>query len=237
MAKTDIWMPIYINDYLGDTMELDENGHGIYLLLMFQYWKKGPLTKDTTKLMKIARTNNLELLKEILNDYFIDYPDCFIHRRVEEEKMKANTRRDIAIENGKKGGRPKAKQNPTLNPEITQPLTQSEPRGKAKPNPEKSSSPSPSPSQSNTPKPSKHKYGEYKNILLSDTEYKKLSDEWGISERDRMIKTLSEGIELKGYKYKSHYLALRKWYGNDQHKKPVEPTPMTDDELEGIFDC
>jgi uncharacterized protein YdaU (DUF1376 family) len=233
VAKTDIWMPIYINDYLGNTMELDENGHGIYLLLMFQYWKKGPLTKDTKKLMKIARTDNLELLEEILEDYFIDSNDCFIHKRVEEEKMKANTRRDIAIENGKKGGRPKGKNNPTLNPEETQPLTQSEPRDKAKCNPEESSSSSSSSSSSKTSKPSKHKYGEYNNVLLSDTEYKKLSDEWGISERDRMIKTLSEGIELKGYKYKSHYLALRKWKDNEKSGK-VDQYNLGVDRVEGF---
>ena len=29
------------------------------------------------------------------------------------------------------------------------------------------------------------------------------------------IKTLDEGIELKGYKYKSHYLAILKWAEKD----------------------
>ena len=105
--KTDIWMPIYINDYIGDTMELDDNGHGIYLMLMFHYWKKGPLTKNITKLMRIARTENEALLSEILDDYFIDGGEKYVHKRIEEEKGKANSRRDSASLNGKKGGRPK----------------------------------------------------------------------------------------------------------------------------------
>lgn len=65
-------------------------------------------------------------------------------------------------------------------------------------------------------KPVKHKYGEYKNVLLSDPEYNKLSEEWGIPERDRMIGIFSEGLELKGYRYKSHYLALIKWKKSDK---------------------
>jgi predicted phage replisome organizer len=60
-------------------------------------------------------------------------------------------------------------------------------------------------------KESKNKYGEYKKVLLSQKEYEKLINEWGESELVRMIKILDEGIELKGYKYKNHNLAIRKW--------------------------
>jgi hypothetical protein len=56
----------------------------------------------------------------------------------------------------------------------------------------------------------KSKYGEYKHVLLTREEYDKLSIELG-NDIDKWIKTLDEGIELKGYKYKSHYLAIKKW--------------------------
>lgn len=58
------------------------------------------------------------------------------------------------------------------------------------------------------PKAEKHKYGEYKNVLLADDEYKKLL---ALEDGERAIEYLSEYIELKGYKAKSHYLAILKW--------------------------
>ena len=57
----------------------------------------------------------------------------------------------------------------------------------------------------------KHKYGEYKHILLKDTELEKLNKDFGEEETKIAIKFLDESIEMKGYKYKSHYLAMRKW--------------------------
>ena len=70
-------------------------------------------------------------------------------------------------------------------------------------------------------KPKKYKHGEYNHVLLSTDENIKLSEEWGETELIRMIKVLDEGIETKGYKYKNHYLALRKWKEKDStYSKP-----------------
>lgn len=71
----------------------------------------------------------------------------------------------------------------------------------------------------------KHKYGEYKHILLTDSEYQKLCEEWGEPELKRMITILDEGIEAKGYKYKNYNLAIRKWKSNDRGT-PI-PKPLT----------
>ena len=60
-------------------------------------------------------------------------------------------------------------------------------------------------------KDTKHKYGEYKHILLTDKELDKLNTEYGEIETQEAIKYLDEYIEMKGTKYKSHYLVLRKW--------------------------
>lgn len=60
-----------------------------------------------------------------------------------------------------------------------------------------------------TQKETKHKYGEYKNVLLTDTELEKLKQEY--SNYEELIKHLDEYIEMKGYKAKSHYLAIKKW--------------------------
>lgn len=55
----------------------------------------------------------------------------------------------------------------------------------------------------------KHKYGEYKNVLLKDDELEKLKKEY--PNYEDLIKYLDEYIEMKGYKAKSHYLCIKKW--------------------------
>lgn len=64
-------------------------------------------------------------------------------------------------------------------------------------------------STSDTAKASKHKYGEYKHVLLKDEELQKLQKDY--SNWEELIKYLDEYIEMKGYKAKSHYLAIKKW--------------------------
>ena len=61
-------------------------------------------------------------------------------------------------------------------------------------------------------KPTKHKHGEYSNVLLTDDEYNKLNQDYPNAEE--LITFLDEYIEMKGYKAKSHYLAIKKWVVN-----------------------
>ena len=63
-----------------------------------------------------------------------------------------------------------------------------------------------------TIKVSKHTYGEYKNVMLKDEEFEKLKEEY--SNYKDLITFLDEYIEMKGYKAKSHYLAIKKWVVN-----------------------
>ena len=67
-------------------------------------------------------------------------------------------------------------------------------------------------------KKQKHKYGKYKNVLLTDEEIKqlreKLPNDW-----EKWIETFSEGLELKGYKYNNHYLAILQWEERSGQKK------------------
>lgn len=60
-------------------------------------------------------------------------------------------------------------------------------------------------------KPAKHKHGEYAHVLLTDSEYQKLCDDYTESLTKKAITYLDEYIEMKGVKYKSHNMAMRKW--------------------------
>lgn len=92
-------------------------------------------------------------------------------------------------------------------------------------------------------KPVKHKYGEYQHVLLSDAEYTKLRTENGTEMAENAITFLDEYIEMKGYKAKNHYLAIRKWVidavkerDRKQGKKPNNGcNPQDADILDGIF--
>ena len=61
------------------------------------------------------------------------------------------------------------------------------------------------------PKPTKHKHGEYSHVLLTEDQEQKLIDEYGKIVTAKAITFLDEYIEMKGYKAKNHYLAIKKW--------------------------
>ena len=69
-------------------------------------------------------------------------------------------------------------------------------------------------------KPVKHKYGEYKNVLLTDDELKKLQDEYP-DWHDR-IERLSSYVASTGKSYKSHYATIRNWARKDTEKPVVQ---------------
>ena len=76
-------------------------------------------------------------------------------------------------------------------------------------------------------KPTKHKHGEYSNVLLSDEELEKLQEEYP-DWKDR-IERLSSYVASTGKRYKSHYATIRNWARKDAEKqKPAINAEMTD---------
>lgn len=63
----------------------------------------------------------------------------------------------------------------------------------------------------------KHKYGEYKHVLLSDEEYGRLCEEYGEPIVLKAIKVVDEYCQTSGKTYKDYNLVLRKW-GVDRAK-------------------
>ena len=78
-------------------------------------------------------------------------------------------------------------------------------------------------------KETKHRYGEYSHVLLTDEQYQRVQEKTG--DVKKWITILDEGIELKKYKYNSHYLAILKWFKKDSpeltEKKRSTLIPLT----------
>lgn len=70
-------------------------------------------------------------------------------------------------------------------------------------------------------KGTKHKYGKYNHVLLTDIEKTKLETKFSYNLAMKKIKDLDEGIEMHGYKYQNHYLTILKW-----HEKDVKANPQ-----------
>lgn len=81
-------------------------------------------------------------------------------------------------------------------------------------------------------KPTKHKYGVYKNVLLTDEEMEKLKEEF-VTDYQSRIDRLSEYIESKGAKYKSHLATIRVWAKKDKQTevKPKYCVSTEEDDL------
>lgn len=60
-------------------------------------------------------------------------------------------------------------------------------------------------------------YGEYKNIRLTDEEYRKLQEKIQ-GHTDTMIEKLSRYIRSSGKDYKDHYVTILNWYEQDKEK-------------------
>ncbi|OTP28287.1 helix-turn-helix domain-containing protein [Enterococcus mundtii] len=66
------------------------------------------------------------------------------------------------------------------------------------------------PSKKSKAKPIRHKYGEYKNVLLSDDQMEKLKTEFPNDYQER-IERLSEYCESAGKTYKNYLATIRSW--------------------------
>ena len=69
----------------------------------------------------------------------------------------------------------------------------------------------------------RHKYGEYNNVLLSDSEYEKLKAEFP-SDYTARIENLSSYIASTGKTYKSHFATIRNWARKDKGAIPKAKT-------------
>ncbi len=72
--------------------------------------------------------------------------------------------------------------------------------------------------ESSTKKETRHKYGEYSNVLLSDSDMKKLKDEFP-TDWEKRIERLSAYMASTGKGYKSHLATIRNWARRDSEAR------------------
>lgn len=74
--------------------------------------------------------------------------------------------------------------------------------------------------ESSTKREPRHKYGEYSNVLLSDTDMLKLQAEFPTDWEER-IERLSSYMASTGKSYKNHLATIRNWARRDRSSKKV----------------
>jgi len=102
MGKVDIWMPVYIGDYLRDTQNLTAEEHGVYFLLLMYYWqKKGVIGSDLKRLAIVARSTQ-ETTEGILTMFFELVDGNYFNKRSDKELQDAQSRSESARANVQK---------------------------------------------------------------------------------------------------------------------------------------
>lgn len=85
-------MPLYVSDYLADTMHLSTAEHGAYMLLLMHAWmNEGNLPTDDNRLRRICRLDE-KLWKESkdeIKSFFVEIDGQLRHPRVDKELVRA----------------------------------------------------------------------------------------------------------------------------------------------------
>lgn len=114
------YMPLFVADYLADTMHLSTEEHGAYLLLIMHYWRTGkPLDGDPDRLAAIARLPNdrWQSVATVVQRLFnIRSDGTWTHDRIDAELQRADAR----IQAAKRAGRASAKSRLSAKQQLTE---------------------------------------------------------------------------------------------------------------------
>lgn len=226
--KADVYVPIVIGDYMADTVRFTTEEHGVYFLLIMDYWRSGPPPDDMDTLIRITKLTGkgkVATLRRVLSKFTL-VGGKWHHKRCDKDIEEANRRKIIARENGKKGGNPALKKGQP-NPYYDNPKDNLEdnPKDKAIDKRKISSSSSSSSSSTNTggigstgdPKMPPNLGNEL--LKISDSEKQKLTDEFGKETVDYYIPFVSKHIEAKGETVTSFSAYLWTWITKDRTEK------------------
>lgn len=89
MANRLPWFPLYVDDYLNDTYDLNPCEHGVYLLLLSRFWVSGPLRDNLDALCRIAAGAQPQTVREILERFWELTGQGWVNRRMMKEMEKS----------------------------------------------------------------------------------------------------------------------------------------------------
>ncbi len=109
MSKTP-YMPLWVSDFLGDTLDLDAKEVGSYILLLMAMWQRGgTLPDDQAKLKRVARIGrDWPRVWASIERYFEAKNGVITNKRLSQELHIVNTKREVNARSGARGGRAKA---------------------------------------------------------------------------------------------------------------------------------
>lgn len=102
MSRGAQWFPLYVGDYLADTMHLSTQEHGAYLLLLMHSWRNGPLPSEDRQIARIARlaVRDWARVRDAVMAFFTLTEDGFVQLRLErvrgEQQAKSEKARAAA---------------------------------------------------------------------------------------------------------------------------------------------
>lgn len=169
MSKPDTWMPLYVGDYMADTMHLNTEQHGAYLLLLLTAWNRGGyLPGDEAQLALICRADKKSWarIRGAVMPFFDVVDHQIVQRRLLVEYEKATHNQAKQQANGRKGGRPIKTQNKPMGFDSDSPP--------GKPN----ETPSPSPNTKSTSTPAQDKPARFDPLSIQLPECVSAS-KWG----------------------------------------------------------
>lgn len=102
--SVETYMPLVIEKYQADTMELSTLQHGAYLLLLMAYWRRGgPLPADDSRLASIAKLSPQEWKKHrsVLSEFFEERDGQWHQKRADAELARARAKSEAAAESAR----------------------------------------------------------------------------------------------------------------------------------------
>jgi uncharacterized protein YdaU (DUF1376 family) len=124
MAKPDTWMPVFIGDYLADTMHLNAEQHGAYLMLLFAAWMRGgSLPADNDQLARLARCTEKQWqkVKPTVAPFFSEKDGMWTQKRISAELERAKGNANKAEDKARKAAEARWGKNAPSNASSTAP--------------------------------------------------------------------------------------------------------------------
>lgn len=120
--RPDSFMPLFIGDYLADTMRLTRDQHGGYLLLIMDYWRSGEAPPDDDDILATitkSTPSEWKKLRAVLAKFFTIEDGLWKHKRIEIEMQKAAENYASKVERAKAGAAARWGKNASSNAQAS----------------------------------------------------------------------------------------------------------------------